>query len=97
MAHWPRPRGSGFGPCALVLLILGAPSAATTAPRDQPHLRVLGQIEEVKLVSPSGVAEFDASSNRAIASSSPTQPLSREYPQDRCFFTLKFFYNTPQR
>jgi len=57
-----------------------------------------GRITDVTVVGPSGVEAFNNSSFNAIASSSPTQPLPPEYPADKAFFTVTFFYNeTPPR
>ena len=53
----------------------------------------------VAMVLPSGklvvsaVDAFNNSSFNAIAASNPTQPLPPEYPSDKAFFTVTFFYN----
>jgi TonB family protein len=52
-----------------------------------------GSITDVVVVVPSGVEGFNASSYGAIAASNPTQPLPPEYPADKAFFTVTFYYN----
>jgi TonB family protein len=52
-----------------------------------------GRITELKVSRPSAVDAFNNSSFGALASSNPTQPLPPEYPDDRAFFTITFYYN----
>ena len=52
-----------------------------------------GRITELKVLKPSNVDGFNNSSFNALAASNPTQPLPPEYPDDRAFFTITFFYN----
>jgi TonB family protein len=52
-----------------------------------------GRITELTLAGPSGVDAFNNSAYNALAWSNPTQPLPTEYPDDRAFFTVTFFYN----
>jgi len=52
-----------------------------------------GTITQLGVVEPSGVEAFNNSSFNAIAASNPTQPLPPEYPADRAFFTVTFYYN----
>jgi TonB family protein len=52
-----------------------------------------GRITELKVLRPSAVDAFDHSSFNALAASNPTQPLPPEYPDDRAFFTITFYYN----
>ena len=54
-----------------------------------------GRITDLKIVGPSSIEGFNHSSFNALAASNPTQPLPPEYPDDRCFFTVTFFYNEP--
>lgn len=57
-----------------------------------------GRITDVAVAAPSGVDGFNNSSFNAIAASNPTQPLPPEYPADKAFFTITFYYNeTPPR
>jgi TonB family protein len=52
-----------------------------------------GAITDVAVVAASGVDAFNNSSFNAIAASNPTIPLPPEYPSDRAFITVTFFYN----
>ncbi len=52
-----------------------------------------GKITDLGVVAPSSVDAFNNSSFNAIAASNPTQPLPPEYPADRAFFTVTFYYN----
>jgi hypothetical protein len=48
---------------------------------------------DVTVIGPCPVDAFNNSSYNAIAASNPTQPLPPEYPADKAFFTVTFFYN----
>jgi TonB family protein len=52
-----------------------------------------GRITELTLAGPSAVDAFNNAAYNALAWSNPTQPLPTEYPDDRAFFTVTFFYN----
>jgi TonB family protein len=52
-----------------------------------------GRITELKVLRPSDVDAFNNSSFNALAASNPTVPLPPEYPDDRAFFTITFYYN----
>jgi len=52
-----------------------------------------GRITELRVLRPSGIDAFNNSSYNALAASNPTQPLPPEYPDDRAFFTITFYYN----
>jgi TonB family protein len=52
-----------------------------------------GRITELKVLRPSDIDAFNHSSFNALAASNPTYPLPPEYPDDRAFFTITFFYN----
>ncbi len=52
-----------------------------------------GRITEVSVARPSAVDAFTLSGRNAILTSNPTIPLPREYPDDRCFFTVTFYFN----
>jgi TonB family protein len=57
-----------------------------------------GTITDLAVVGPSGVEAFNSAAFGALSASNPTQPLPPEYPTDRAFFTVTFFYNeTPPR
>jgi TonB family protein len=52
-----------------------------------------GRITELRVLRPSNIDGFNNSSFNALAASNPTQPLPPEYPDDRAFFTVTFYYN----
>ena len=52
-----------------------------------------GRITELKVLRPSDVDAFNHSAFNALATSNPTYPLPPEYPDDRAFFTVTFFFN----
>ncbi|MEW5980937.1 MAG: energy transducer TonB [Acidobacteriota bacterium] len=52
-----------------------------------------GRITDLQVVGPCPVDAFNNSSFNALAASTPTQPLPPEYPADRAFFTVTFYYN----
>jgi TonB family protein len=52
-----------------------------------------GRITELKVLRPSAIDAFNNSSFNALAASNPTQPLPPEYPDDRAFFTITFYFN----
>lgn len=52
-----------------------------------------GRITELRVLRPSGVDAFNNSAFNALAASNPTQPLPTEYPDDRAFFTVTFYFN----
>jgi TonB family protein len=51
-----------------------------------------GRITELKVLRPSVVDAFNNSSFGALAASNPTYPLPPEYPDDRAFFTVTFYF-----
>lgn len=56
-----------------------------------------GRITDLQVVKPSGIDGFNNSSFNALAASNPTQPLPPEYPDDKAFFTVTFYYNETPR
>jgi len=52
-----------------------------------------GRITDVTVVKPSSVDAFTLSARNAILTSNPTVPLPPEYPDDKAFFTVTFFFN----
>jgi TonB family protein len=52
-----------------------------------------GRITDIAVVGPSNVDAFNNSSANAILASNPTEPLPPEYPADKAFFTVTFYYN----
>jgi TonB family protein len=57
-----------------------------------------GSITDLTVVGPSAIEPFNNAAFGALSGSNPTQPLPPEYPSDKAFFTVTFFYNeTPPR
>jgi TonB family protein len=52
-----------------------------------------GRITDVTVAQPSSVDAFTLSARNAILASNPTVPLPPEYPDDKAFFTVTFFFN----
>jgi TonB family protein len=52
-----------------------------------------GSITDLVVVRPSEIDSFNRSAVNALMMSSPTTPLPPEYPDDKAFFTVTFFYN----
>jgi TonB family protein len=52
-----------------------------------------GRLTEVTVVEPSRVTAFNGSARGALEMSNPTHPLPPEYPDDRCFFKVTFYFN----
>jgi TonB family protein len=52
-----------------------------------------GSITDLQVLAPSDVESFNHAAYNALVSSSPTQPLPPEYPADKAFFTVTFYYN----
>lgn len=52
-----------------------------------------GRITDAAVVGPSNVDAFNNAAFNAIITSNPTEPLPPEYPADRAFFTVTFYYN----
>ena len=94
-------KGVEFGPwirrfIAQVKRNLLIPYAAMTA---QGHVVITfnvhkdGALTDLTVVGPSQIDAFNNSAYGALASSNPTQPLPPEYPTEKAFFTVTFFYN----
>jgi TonB family protein len=56
-----------------------------------------GAITDLTVVGPSAVDAFNNAAFGALASTNPTNPLPPEYPSDKAFFTVTFFYNETPR
>jgi TonB family protein len=56
-----------------------------------------GTITDLAVAAPSSVDGFNHAAYGALSSSNPTQPLPPEYPADKAFFTVTFFYNEEPR
>jgi TonB family protein len=52
-----------------------------------------GRITDVTVARPSTVDAFTLSARNAILASNPTIPLPPEYPDEKAFFTVTFFFN----
>jgi TonB family protein len=52
-----------------------------------------GSITDLAVLQPSDVESFTHAAYNALLSSNPTQPLPPEYPADKAFFTVTFYYN----
>jgi TonB family protein len=52
-----------------------------------------GTITALTVPAPCNVEAFNRAAYNAMASSNPTYPLPPEYPADRAFFTIVFYYN----
>ena len=57
-----------------------------------------GRITDLQVMKPSSVDAFTNSAFNALAASNPTLALPPEYPDDKAFFTVTFYFNeTPDR
>jgi TonB family protein len=52
-----------------------------------------GSLTDVTVVQPSPVESFNTAAVNALLASNPTEPLPPEYPTEKAFFTVTFFYN----
>jgi TonB family protein len=52
-----------------------------------------GSITDLQVVGASPVDAFNNAAFGALASSNPTAALPPEYPSEKAFFTVTFFYN----
>jgi TonB family protein len=56
-----------------------------------------GAITDLSVVAPCPIDSFNTAAFGALSASNPTQPLPPEYPSDKAFFTVTFFYNEAPR
>ena len=56
-----------------------------------------GRITDLQVLRPSDVAAFNNAAINALATSNPTMALPPEYPADKAFFTVTFYYNESPR
>ena len=56
-----------------------------------------GSLTDLTVVGPCPIEAFNNAAFGALASSNPTQPLPPEYPSEKAFFTVTFFYNETPR
>ena len=52
-----------------------------------------GSITDVAVLQPADIDGFNKAAIGAITGSNPTEPLPPEYPTDKAFFTVTFYYN----
>ncbi len=52
-----------------------------------------GHITDVTIAQPSSIESFNNAAYNAIVSSNPVAPLPPEYPSEKAFFTVTFYYN----
>jgi TonB family protein len=52
-----------------------------------------GAITDIHVLQPSSIDGFNHAAANALIGSNPTFPLPPEYPSDRAFFTVTFYYN----
>ena len=52
-----------------------------------------GHITDVVVAQPSEIDAFNRAAVNAILGSNPVEPLPPEYPDDKAFFTVTFYYN----
>src|SRR5215470_6994248 len=52
-----------------------------------------GSITDLTVIGPCPVDAFNNAAFGALSGSNPTQPLPPEYPSEKAFFTVTFFYN----
>ena len=52
-----------------------------------------GMVTDLTVVGPCPIDGFNNAAYGAMAASNPTYPLPPEYPSDKAFFTVTFFYN----
>ena len=56
-----------------------------------------GALTDITVVGPCPIDAFNNAAFGALAASNPTQALPPEYPSDKAFFTVTFFYNESPR
>jgi TonB family protein len=56
-----------------------------------------GTISDLNVIGPCPIDAFNSAAFGALSASNPTQPLPPEYPSDKAFFTVTFFYNEAPR
>jgi TonB family protein len=52
-----------------------------------------GALTDVQVIEPSPIQSFNTAAMNALLASNPTEPLPPEYPDDKAFFTVTFYYN----
>jgi TonB family protein len=59
----------------------------------QFNIHKSGQITDLSVVGPCAVDSFNTAAYGALVASNPTDPLPPEYPDEKAFFTVTFYYN----
>ena len=54
-----------------------------------------GSITDLTVIGPCPIDAFNNAAFGALVSSNPTYPLPPEYPSEKAFFTVTFYYNEP--
>ena len=97
-----RYQGRGVRPVAPALRRAGAPQLVHPAGRDDvsrprrgdvQYSQGDGTITDVAILQPASIDGFNKAAFGAITGSSPTEPLPPEYPSDKAFFTVTFYYS----
>jgi TonB family protein len=52
-----------------------------------------GSITDLSVAIPCPVEDFNKAAYGALETSNPTLPLPSEYPEEKAFFTVNFYYN----
>jgi TonB family protein len=52
-----------------------------------------GALTDVTVIRPSEIESFNQAAVNALLASNPTTPLTPEYPDEKAFFTVTFYYN----
>ncbi len=52
-----------------------------------------GSLTDVTVIDPCPIEPFNTAAKGALIASNPTQPLPPEYPTEKAFFTVTFYYN----
>jgi TonB family protein len=56
-----------------------------------------GALTDITVIKPSAIESFNVAAVNALRASNPVIPLPAEYPDDKAFFTVTFYYNeSPQ-
>jgi len=57
------------------------------------YVHKTGALTDVTVIKPSDIDSFNTAAVNALLASNPTTPLPPEYPDDKAFFTVTFYYN----
>jgi hypothetical protein len=56
-----------------------------------------GALTDVSVIGPCSIESFNTAAYGSLIASNPTQPLPPEYPDEKVFFTVTFYYNEQVR